>query len=329
MIVCDLVRAILVLVMALPRVPIAAMVALLFVVTLTGAPFTSARAAVYPDVLTGDSYLMGTAVTLTTFQLAQVLGFAAGGTIVGLFGIRTSLVVDAATFVASALIVRAWVRARPAPVAPTSQTAEPSRPPGVVAGTRLVFANRTLRTTMLFGWLAAFYNAPEGVVTPLARALGGGAIAVGVILAAQALGETTGAIVFSRFVAPPTRLRSMGPLSVAATAVLVLFAWRPDLPAALLILFASGLFAAYQLAANAAFVSAAPSEQRSQAFGLAQGGMSLGQGTVMVLAGAAADHHSPALVIAVCGAVGAVMALVIAFSWVRDQDRSSRRHQHT
>jgi predicted MFS family arabinose efflux permease len=319
MIVCDLVRAILVLVMALPRVPIAAMVALLFVVTLTGAPFTSARAAVYPDVLTGDSYLMGTAVTLTTFQLAQVLGFATGGTIVGLFGIRTSLVVDAATFVASALIVRAWVRARPAPVAPTSQTAEPSRPPGVVAGTRLVFANRTLRTTMLFGWLAAFYNAPEGVVTPLARALGGGAIAVGVILAAQALGETTGAIVFSRFVAPPTRLRSMGPLSVAATAVLVLFAWRPDLPAALLILFASGLFAAYQLAANAAFVSAAPSEQRSQAFGLAQGGMSLGQGTVMVLAGAAADHHSPALVIAVCGAVGAVMALVIAFSWVRDR----------
>jgi hypothetical protein len=71
MIVCDLVRAILVLVMALPRVPIAAMVALLFVVTLTGAPFTSARAAVYPDVLTGDSYLMGPAVTLTTFQLAQ------------------------------------------------------------------------------------------------------------------------------------------------------------------------------------------------------------------------------------------------------------------
>ena len=28
---------------------------------------------------------------------------------------------------------------------------------------------------MLFGWLAAFYNAPEGVVTPLARDLHGGA----------------------------------------------------------------------------------------------------------------------------------------------------------
>ncbi len=177
---------------------------------------------------------------------------------------------------------------------------------------------------MLFGWLAAFYNAPEGVVTPLAQALGGGAVAVGVILAAPALGETAGAIVFSRFVAPRTRLRAMGPLAVATSAVLVLFLWRPDLPVSLLILFASGLFASYQLAANAVFVSAAPQEQRSQAFGLAQGGMSLGQGIVMILAGAVADHHSPAGVISVCGAIGAVVALAIAFSWARSH-RADRR----
>ena len=165
---------------------------------------------------------------------------------------------------------------------------------------------------MLFGWLAAFYNAPEGVVTPLARTLGGGAAAVGVILAAPALGETAGALVFSRFVPAPTRLRSMGPLAVAASAFLVLFAWQPHLFGSLVILFASGLCASYQIAANSAFVRAAPPDQRSQAFGLAQGGMSLGQGIVMVLAGAAADHHSPASVIAVCGAAGAVMALAVA-----------------
>jgi MFS family permease len=328
MIACDLLRTVLVLVMALPGMPIAAMVALLFVVTFVGAPFTSARAAVYPDVLTGDRYALGTAVTLTTYQFAQVIGFAAGGTIVGFFGIRTSLVVDAATFAASALIVRVWVRARPAPVTRVAGDSQPSRRAGVVSGARLVFANRALRTTMLFGWLAAFYNAPEGVVTPLARILGGGAAAVGVILAAPALGETAGALVFSRFVPAPTRLRSMGPLAVAASAFLLLFIWRPDLLVSLLILFASGLCASYQIAANSAFVSAVPQEQRGQAFGLAQGGMSLGQGVVMVLAGAAADHHSPALVIAVCGAVGAVVALVIAFSWARDHGPSSRPHQH-
>jgi hypothetical protein len=317
MIASDIARGMLVVVMAIPGVPLAVLVVLLFVVTLAGAPFLAARAAIYPDVLTGDRYVMGIAVSLTTFQFAQVIGFAAGGVLVGFFGIRVSLLADAATFLTSAFIVRAWIRPRPAPAGVMSSDREPSRLAAVVAGARLVFAGPALRTPMLFGWLAAFYNAPEGVVTPLAGALGGGATIVGVILAAQALGQVAGAIMFSRFVAPAVRLRFMGPLAVATCAVLVLFAWRPDLAVSLLILVVSGLFASYQLAANAAFVSATPQQQRSQAFGLAQGGMSLGQGTVLILAGAAAQHHAPARVIAVCGAVGAVLALAIALSWAR------------
>jgi len=320
MVACDVIRAALVMVMAVPGVPLAVLVALLFLVTLAGAPFQSARAAIYPDVLTGDRYVTGTALSLTTYQFAQVIGFALGGAVVGFFGTRPSLLGDAATFVASAFIVRAWVRARPAP-AVLSGDRERSRLAGVIAGTRLVFATPALLAPMLFGWLAAFYNAPEGVVTPLARALGGGAVAVGAILAAQALGQTVGALVFSRLVAPTVRLGFMGPLAVASCAVLVLFAWRPGLVVSLLILGASGLFAAYQMAANAAFVTAAPQEQRSQAFGLAQGGMSLGQGTVMILAGAAAQHHTPARVIAVCGAVGAMLALAIALGPARDRGR--------
>ena len=177
------------------------------------------------------------------------------------------------------------------------------------------------------GWLAAFYNAPEGVVTPLARDLHGGPAAVGVILAAAALGETAGAIVFSRFVAPPARLRLMGPLAVGACAFLVLFFWQPGLPGSLLILVASGLCASYQVAANAAFVNAAPQERRSQAFGLAQGGMSLGQGIVLILAGAAADSHSAARVIAVCGAAGTLVALAIAVSWARGHQAPGRRQR--
>ena len=197
-------------------------------------------------------------MTLTTYQFAQVLGFAAGGAVTGFFGTRWSLIIDAATFAASALIVRA--RVRHDPPRGRGRPPEPGRLAGVLAGARLVFARPALRMPMLFGWLAAFYNAPEGVVTPLARNLHGGAAAVGVILAAAALGETVGAIVLSRFVAPPIRLRLMGPLAVGTCAVLVLFFWQPGLPGSLLILIASGLCASYQIAANAAFVSAAPHE---------------------------------------------------------------------
>jgi MFS family permease len=319
MIACDLARCALVLVMIIPGMPLAGMVALLFVVTLVGAPFTSARAAIYPDVLTGDRYVLGTAVTMTTYQFAQVLGFAAGGTLVGFFGARTSLVVDAATFAGSAVIVRAWVRPRPAPSAAPGAHGRPSWMAGLFAGARLVFASAPLRTPMLFGWLAAFYLAPEGVAAPLAYDLRGGAVTVGVILAADALGQTVGAVMFSRFVSPPTRLRFMSPLAVAACGILCLFVWRPGLAVSLLILFASGLCGCYQLSANAAFVTAVPPERRGQAFGLAQGGISLGQGAAMILAGAAAEHYSAARVIAVCGAVGVVVALAVAVSAARSR----------
>jgi MFS family permease len=326
MITCDLIRVVLVLVMAIPRLPLVVMVALLFVVTLTGAPFNSARAAIFPDVLSGDSYVLGTAVTVTTYQFAQVIGFVAGGTFVAFFGIRTSLVLDAATFSGSALIVRIWVRARPAVAAERHH--ESSRRPSIFAGAWLVMGRPGLRTPMLLGLLAAFYDAPEGVAAPLAQSLGGGAAAVGVILAATALGQTFGTLTFSRFVSPATRLRFMGPLAIASCGILVLFFCQPDLRVALLILVTSGLCGAYQMAANAAFVQAAPQEQRSQAFGFAQGAMSLSQGVVMVLAGAAAEHYAPVLVIAVCGTVGVAAALAVAFSATRVRGRLSiGRHQ--
>lgn len=313
MIACDIARCGLVLVMAIPGMPLATLVILLFIVTLVGAPFTSARAAVYPDVLAGDHYVMGTAVTLTTNQFAQVIGFATGGAVVAFFGTRTSLVIDAATFAASAIIVRAWVRFRPSPAVHADGT--PATRESFLSVVRLVFGHPVLRASMLFGWLGAFYNAPEGVAAPLAGSLGGGAAVVGVILAAQCLGETVGMIMFSRFVRPRTRLRWMGPLAVGTCTVLVFFVFSPGLGLSLLLLAVSGGFGCYQLAANAAFVSAAPHQQRSQAFGLAQGGMSLGQGTVMIIAGAGAERFAPGDIIGIIGAIGAVCASFVAVSW--------------
>jgi predicted MFS family arabinose efflux permease len=315
MIACDLIRVVLVLVMAVSGIPIAVLVALLFLVTLIGAPFLSARAALYPDILTEDRYVLGTAVTLTTMQFAQVLGFAAGGAVVGFFGVQVSLLIDAATFALSALITCIWVRARPAALVRTGRESDPGG--GVLAGLQLVFTAPALRIPMLLGWLAAFYNIPEGVSAPLAASLGGGALAVGFILAAPALGASVGAIGFSRFVDPARRIRWMSPLAMAACGTLVLFVFRPPLPIALVLLSVSGIFDCYQLAANASFVAATPAQQRSQAFGIAQGGMSLGQGVAMVLAGATAGHYAPSLVIAASGAIGVVAAIVITASGAR------------
>lgn len=312
MITCDLARAGLVAMMTLPGMPIWALVGLLFLVTLISAPFTSARAALYPDILAGERYPVGTAITLTTLQFAQVIGFAAAGVVVGAFGVGTCLLADALTFTCSAVIIRIWVRARPA-------ARESARQGGVTlvslrAGLGLVFTDPLLRFPMLLGWLVAFIDVPEGVAAPLAASLGGGAAAVGMILAAEALGSSAGAVAVSRFISPARRLRWMAPLAVASCAVLGLFALQPALPWVLAVLAASGVFSCYLVAANTAFVAAAPPHVRSQAFGAAQAGMSLGQGLAMIAAGAAAEHHSPSAVVAVFGAAGAVAAAAMAAS---------------
>jgi MFS family permease len=312
MVSCDVIRTALVAIMALPAMPVAALVALLFVVTFLEAPFRSARAAMYPDILHGDLFVLGQTISMTTYQASQVIGFAVGGVVVAALGTRTSLILDAATFAVSALLVRVGVAEH------QPQTVSGVRRPTPLAdarsGARLVFGAPELRTPMLFGWLAAFYNVPEGIAAPLARVLHGGPAVVGTILAAGALGGTLGNVAFSRLVPPTRRATLMAPFAICCCATLALLVFRLSLVPTVLILTGSGLLGGYQAAASSAFVAAAPHDRRAQAFGLAQGGMNLGQGTAMVLAGAAANYVSPRSVIAAAGALGAIAAVTIAFT---------------
>jgi MFS family permease len=308
---CDLARAALVAVMAVPGLPLLALVALLVAVTSLAPPFESARSSLLPDILDGDRYTVGLAVVQTTFRAAMVLGYAAGGVAVAVIGPRPALALDAATFVASAALVRYGIQRRPA-----AARREARRPAAdIAAGARLVGTDRALRTLMLLGWLVAFYAVPEAVAAPYASELGGGAAAVGLILAASAFGGVLAAPVFMRLVTPPERLRLMGPLAVATCALLTLCLARPPLPAVLAILAASGACGVYQIAANAAFMIRVPAPRRGQAFGLVMSGIFAGQGVAFIVAGAAAEVISPPVVVAIAGGSGAVAAIVLTVIW--------------
>ena len=311
MIACDLLRVPLAVLMAVPRAPLPALVALLCVITALGAPFGSARSAILPQVLGEDRYPLGTAVMMTTYQFAQVAGFAAGGTLAAASGPRAALLADAGTFACSAVLVMLRVRPRAAPdPGPQRAGARGS----VAAGLRLVLGRRAVRTPLLLGWLSAFYNVPEALAAPLARGAGAGPRAVGLILAAAALGSCAGSLALTRLAGPAARARWTAPLAVGACAVLITAGLRPGLPVMLLILLCSGLCDSYQVGANASFVAAVPDHQRGQSFGLAVAGMNLGQGAVMVAAGAAAQRFGPFAVIAAAGAAGAVAAAWVTLS---------------
>jgi MFS family permease len=340
MVACDLVRTLLVGLMTLPGLPLAGLVVLLFVTTMFAPPFESARAAITPDILHGDRYVLGTAVVQTTFRAGLVAGAAAGGIAVAYLGARPALIVDAATFAVSALLVRFGTARRPAAAAPGAARAPrgdaaapsgPSGPPAAApargsatrgrgrfrAGAAVVFGDRALLTLVLLGWLVAFYAIPEGLAAPFARQVGAGAAGTGLVLAAGPLGGVLAAPAFTRLVAPGRRLRWIGPLAVGACAVLLATALQPGLGAALAIFVISGAFGVYQIPANAAFVERVPNARRAQAFGLANAGLIVGQGIMFIVAGAAAGAASPATVIAATGGVGTVLALLLAVRWFR------------
>jgi len=315
MVACDAVRAVLVVAMAVPGMPVMALVLLLFAATMFASPFESARSSITPGILPGERYALGTAVLQTSYLTAEVAGAAAGGAAVTFLGVRPSLLIDAATFVASGLLIGLGTRARPAAARPGAGPGSPlSR---AAAGLRLVFGDPALRTLVLLGWLVVFYTIPQGIAAPYAARLGGGPIATGLVLASTAAATAIATPLFSRFVSPRRRLALMGPLAAVTGATLVLTALRPSLTFSLVIFSVAAASGAYQLAVNTAFVVRVPDERRAQAFGIASMGIVVAQGAAFVAAGAAAQVVTPASVIAAGGGIGAAAAVALTLSWRR------------
>ena len=310
MVACDVIGALLVAAMLIPRVPVAGLVALLYLTTMVQAPFETARSAILPDILHGERYALAATVMQTSFRVALVAGAAVGGVVVALIGARPALGVDAATFVLSAVLVRFGTRARPATVTPNLSAVRQ-----LGAGARLLLGDRTIRTLMMLGWLIALYSIPEGIAAPYAARLSGGPIGAGLVIASGQIGAVLAAPVFTRNIGPLTRLRWMGPMAVCTCAVLPLTVFHPGLAASMAIFALSGTFAIYQIAANTAFVQWVPNELRAQAFGLANIGTVVSQGAALMGAAAAAEVIPPSTVVALSGGLGALTACGLALRW--------------
>jgi MFS family permease len=314
MIVCDLVSALLVLLMAIPGMPLPVVCAAMAGVALVGGPFRSARLALLPEVLDGEAYVAGLAARSITIQTAQLLGFAVGGVLVGLINPYLALAVDACTFVLSALFVRTGVPYRPAPQEPSAR-----RPfwASSLHGARVIAGIPGLKPLFVLGMLAGFYIGPEGLAAAWVAELGETTKTVGLIMAAPAAGLVIGAWLLTRFVPGELRLRLTGVLASLAGLVLVLCALQPGLWTVLLILVLSGIFSGYQIQVGASFGRSAPADSRAQVMGLLNSGVLTAQGIGVLLAGVLAEQIGVAQTVAVAGVLGAVISVPAAAALYR------------
>jgi MFS family permease len=322
----DVARAVLVAGMAVPGTPLVVLLALLLLVSLFAPPFESARSALMADVLTGDRYAVATSLTNVSAQLSQVIGFALAGTLVAVLDPSWVLVLNAATFVVSALWLGARLERRPAPVADEGLRRSVWQDAG--GGLRLIARTPRLFTIVVLLWVGVmFANAAEGIAAPFVDEMGGSATAIGLLLAANPLGVTVGGLLLVRTV-PPARRDRLVPALVLLSLVPVLLAglvamWAPPnagtFGVVLACMFVAGLGGAWTIPLNVTFVQEVPRAYRGRAIGVAVSGLYGVQGLGALGAGLAAEGLAPSTVVALTGGLGVLAVLPPLLAWSRLQ----------
>ncbi|GAB3402660.1 MFS transporter [Flindersiella endophytica] len=314
MVVVDLVRAALVAAMAIPALPLPVVAGLVVAATCPQPLFSAARNATLPNVLTGDRFAVGMGIIQATDNLAQVVGFTAGGAAIAIAGSpHLLLLANAATFALSAAMVRWGIR----PHRPTPATGVPAgtqRAGGrefLLAGLRLVLRDRRLLGLASLIWLYGLYLAPEALAVPYAHQIRADDAAAGVLMASLVIGTMLGNVLVTR-IPPGTRQRLTAPLAVATGLPLLATVTTPSVPVTVALWVASGVVTTYMLLAQVSFTQRVPDAVRGRAIGFVSAGHQTAQGLGVLLAGGLAEAMSPSIAIAVCAAVGSVGTLLVS-----------------
>jgi predicted MFS family arabinose efflux permease len=323
MVAADLIRCVLVLFVAVPGMPLWAMCVFVASATLFNPMFKASQLALLPDILKGERFLTGMAIRNITTQSAQLAGFFGGGVLLNAIDPRVALVINAATFVASAAFVRLGVHDRPAA---TTKTTRPSFLGSISQGSRLVFTDPGLRALLLFTWLMGLLPVYDGIAAPYAQLFGGGSVATSLVFASDPLGSVLGAYIYTRWVPPSVKPRLPGVMSIAAAVPLLFCFFQPGLVVSLvLFVISGGLGTVALMQATATYSLGVPDSNRAQAMGLSNTGLTTVLGLSPLAGGLLADHTSPQTTVGAFGTAGLLLAVPLAVAWHRNIRRSPGR----
>jgi predicted MFS family arabinose efflux permease len=333
---CDLASAGLVALMALPGLPIPLLLGLLLPLGAIAPVFGGARAASLPEVLGGEGFALGRSLLRMVAQTSQVGGFALGGLLLAVLSPRPLLLLDTASFLASAVLLRVGTKERPPRADLPAATGVPRRSVArdSLAGVRLALGSARLRPLLLFYWLPpTFTVAPEALAAPYVAQLGGSPAAVGLLLAAAAAGSVAGMLSAGAWLSPSRRLRLMVPLASWTFVPLLGFVVRPGLIPAVALLVLSGLGWAYSIGLDQRLLEATPEYLRGRTLSLATSGLMLANGLGFAAAGAAAELASPQAVIVASDLAGLLVVMLLARPITANLRQAARHpsaasHQH-
>ncbi|WP_416902802.1 MFS transporter [Micromonospora echinospora] len=313
----DLFRMVLVALVAVPNLPVWAILGLLFATTLANPPSQAARSALMPVILSGDRLVVGLSLNSSVGQAAQVTGYLVGAAI-ATASPTAALLVNAASFGVSALIVRFGISDHPRVVSGEPRTSL-LRETG--AGFRMVFGTPVLRSIAVLVFSSMLFSiVPEGLAGAWAGERSGegvdAAASQAVIMAAAPVGFILGGLIIGRAVRPARRVALIRPFAVLAPLVLVPALLDPP-PGVVAVLVAVCGFSVAGLlpVANGLFVRALPDGYRARAFGVMATGMQVIQGFAVIVTGLLAERFSIPGVVGLWSAAGVILMLVVVARW--------------
>jgi MFS family permease len=297
---CDLGCAVLVAVMTLPWTPLPVLFALLSAMSLLMPVAGGTRGALVADVLPPEAVVPARSLLRLVSQGAQICGYAAGGGLLAVLSPRAVLGVETVTFAASALVLRVFLVRCPAR----------GRSRGSLAGDSLrgvaeVLRNVPLRRVLLLGWLVPFLMSfPEALAAPSVAARGLPASATGWWLAAGPVGTVAGEVAGIWLIPAAWRGRLAAPLAACGFVPFLVFALRPPLVPALVLLGTAGLCGAYMLGLDQLVLDVTPPELLGRAYTVNSSGLMTAQGLGFAAAGALGEVVPADAAITIAGAAG-------------------------
>ncbi|HLU45263.1 MAG TPA: MFS transporter [Natronosporangium sp.] len=321
MVTCDLLRSGLIALVAVPGMPLPVMLLLVFLVALFAPPGQAARSAVLPLVLPGERVVVGIAINQGSAQMAQVFGYFAGAVVAGIDH-RVALLINAGTFLLSALLLSYGLKDRP-PAMRAEHRSHLLRE--TAEGFRVVFGTPALRVIAILVFVSMLFSiVPEGLAVGWASELADGeanrqGLYQGLIMVANPIGYAFGVLVVARMVTPTTRRRLVPFLAVLAPLALVPALTHPPVLGVVAMAMINGLaMAGMTPTLNGMFVQVLPNGFRARAFGVMNSGMQALQGGAILatgsIVGLVGSHRLP-LVVGFWCLAGVLVMLVLAVRW--------------
>jgi MFS family permease len=321
MITCDLLRAVLIALVALPGMPLPLMLLLVFGVALFAPPGQAARSATLPLVLTGERVVLGLAVNQSSGQATQVIGYFAGA-VVAIIDPRLALLCNAATFLISALILWYGLKDRP-PAMRAEHRSHLLRETG--DGFRMVFGTPALRVIAILVFASMLFSiVPEGLAVGWASELAEGegtrqGFYQGAIMVANPLGYAIGVLLIARLLLPTARRQLVPVLAVVGPLALVPALANPQIVTVIAMATVSGIaMAGITPTLNGLFVQALPNGFRARAFGVMNSGIQAIQGVAIFATGmlvGLAGSDRLHLVVGFWSLAGVLVMLALAVRW--------------